>query len=351
MGLQRTLLPDSCTTRAHATPATRWALVARKRALQAGHNGPSQTSSAFSRTLLELHPASCPLLQEFVELVRAGKMLEAITYARQHLAQWAGSHMQELQVTTLTDAARPPSGDWLRLEHPRPSHCLAGCQVGQAAVPAAASTLLHSSSAASRQVPAHCCMEAATLTPDKVLGALPSLQTVVALLAFRAETECKPYQELFQLGRWDALITLFYRELYKLNNLTPQSLLNIHLQASACPDHCSKAWLVAGQVSPSTACQGREHCCHCSCLTWTCRHVIQQRDRGRAPGPPSRLHCCSHCPLTASCFRGRGHQGSLLTLLLSLRLLQAGLSALKTPNNQAGDSSKQDPMHLQVGSL
>eukprot|EP00891_Asterochloris_glomerata_P002826 jgi/Astpho2/2826/e_gw1.00050.131.1_t len=128
-------------------------------------------------------------IQEFVELVRAGKMLEAITYARQHLAQWAGSHMQELQ-------------------------------------------------------------------------------TVVALLAFRAETECKPYQELFQPDRWDALITLFYRELYKLNNLTPQSLLNIHLQASACPDHCSNAWL-------------------------------------------------------------------------------AGLSALKTPNNQAGDSSKQDPMHLQ----
>ena len=143
----------------------------------------------------------------------------------------------------------PPSG-WLRLEHPWQIHCLAGCQVAQAAVPAAASTLLHTHSVASWQVPAHCCSAAATLTPD---WALPSLQTVVALLAFRAETECKPYQELFQPDRWDALITLFYRELYKLNNLTPQSLLNIHLQASACPDHCRNAWLVTGQVRPSIA--------------------------------------------------------------------------------------------------
>ena len=177
-------------------------------------------------------------------------MLEAIAYARQHLAQWAGSHMQELQVTTHIDATPPPPGDCLRRERPRRTHCLADCKVTQAAVPAAASMLLHSHCAASWQLPAHCCNGAAILAPD---WGLPSLQTVVALLAFRAETECKPYQELFQPDRWDALITLFYRELYKLNNLTPQSLLNIHLQASACPDHCSTAWLVPGQKSPSAA--------------------------------------------------------------------------------------------------
>ena len=205
---------------------------------------------AVFRDLLDLQVAPCSLLQEFVELVRAGKMLEAIAYARQHLAQWAGSHMQELQVTTCFDAALLPPSASLRLERPRQTHCLADCKVAQAAVPAGASTLLHGHSAASWQVPAHCCSGAATLAPD---WPLPSLQTVVALLAFRAETECKPYQELFQPDRWDALITLFYRELYKLNNLTPQSLLNIHLQASACPDHCSTAWLVAGQISPSTA--------------------------------------------------------------------------------------------------
>ena len=63
---------------------------------------------AVFRDLLDLQVAPCPLLQEFVELVRAGKMLEAITYARQHLAQWAGSHMQELQVTTRIEQAHLP---------------------------------------------------------------------------------------------------------------------------------------------------------------------------------------------------------------------------------------------------
>ena len=32
-----------------------------------------------------------------MELVRAGQQLEAIAYARRHLAPWAGQHMQELQ--------------------------------------------------------------------------------------------------------------------------------------------------------------------------------------------------------------------------------------------------------------
>ena len=91
---------------------TQRALIARRSALQACHNRPSQASSASFRNLLELQAASCPLLQEFVELVRAGKMLEAIKYARQHLAQWAGSHMQELQVITHIGAARSPS-QWL----------------------------------------------------------------------------------------------------------------------------------------------------------------------------------------------------------------------------------------------
>lgn len=37
------------------------------------------------------------LLQEFVELVRCGQQLEAIAYARRHLAPWAGQYMPELQ--------------------------------------------------------------------------------------------------------------------------------------------------------------------------------------------------------------------------------------------------------------
>ncbi|EFN55158.1 hypothetical protein CHLNCDRAFT_57944 [Chlorella variabilis] len=36
-------------------------------------------------------------VQEFVELVRAGQQLEAIAYARRHLAPWAPQHMPELQ--------------------------------------------------------------------------------------------------------------------------------------------------------------------------------------------------------------------------------------------------------------
>lgn len=37
-------------------------------------------------------------MQEFVELVRQGHMLQAIKYARGHLAPWANVYLQELQV-------------------------------------------------------------------------------------------------------------------------------------------------------------------------------------------------------------------------------------------------------------
>ena len=36
--------------------------------------------------------------QEFVELVRQGKMMQAIKYARGYLAPWASVYLQELQV-------------------------------------------------------------------------------------------------------------------------------------------------------------------------------------------------------------------------------------------------------------
>ncbi|KAL2526130.1 LisH/CRA/RING-U-box domains-containing protein [Abeliophyllum distichum] len=41
-------------------------------------------------------------LQEFIELVRAGNNLRAITYARKHLAPWGATHMKELQRVTAT---------------------------------------------------------------------------------------------------------------------------------------------------------------------------------------------------------------------------------------------------------
>eukprot|EP00897_Mesotaenium_endlicherianum_P005360 jgi/Mesen1/4852/ME000244S04028 len=44
--------------------------------------------------------------QEFIELVRAEKMLEAVAYARRHLAPWSGTHMKELQQAMATLAFR-----------------------------------------------------------------------------------------------------------------------------------------------------------------------------------------------------------------------------------------------------
>lgn len=40
-------------------------------------------------------------LQEFVELVRQGKMMAAIKYARGYLSDWASVYLQELQVCVL----------------------------------------------------------------------------------------------------------------------------------------------------------------------------------------------------------------------------------------------------------
>ena len=37
-------------------------------------------------------------MQEFVELVRQGKMMQAIKYARGHLAPWAATYLPDLQV-------------------------------------------------------------------------------------------------------------------------------------------------------------------------------------------------------------------------------------------------------------
>jgi macrophage erythroblast attacher len=56
------------------------------------------------------------------------------------------------------------------------------------------------------------------------------LQRVTALLAFTAETQCEPYKALFADDQWESLVELFRYELYRLNSLTPQSLLDMHLQ-------------------------------------------------------------------------------------------------------------------------
>ena len=45
-------------------------------------------------------------LQEFIELVRADENMQAITYARKHLAPWGATHMKELQRVMATLAFR-----------------------------------------------------------------------------------------------------------------------------------------------------------------------------------------------------------------------------------------------------
>ncbi len=41
-------------------------------------------------------------LQEFIELVRGDRMIEAIMYARKHLASWGATNMKELQQAMAT---------------------------------------------------------------------------------------------------------------------------------------------------------------------------------------------------------------------------------------------------------
>lgn len=58
------------------------------------------------------------------------------------------------------------------------------------------------------------------------------LQHAMAVLAFKADTQCSAYKDLFAESQWKLLEELFYQELYRLNNLTSQSLLAIHLQVT-----------------------------------------------------------------------------------------------------------------------
>ena len=58
------------------------------------------------------------------------------------------------------------------------------------------------------------------------------LQHAMAILAFKADTQCSAYKDLFAESQWKLLEELFYQELYRLNNLTSHSLLAIHLQVT-----------------------------------------------------------------------------------------------------------------------
>ncbi|KAG2495243.1 hypothetical protein HYH03_006516 [Edaphochlamys debaryana] len=62
---------------------------------------------------------------------------------------------------------------------------------------------------------------------------MKELQRAVAALAFppALRQRCAVYRVLFEDSQWRALADLFLKDLYRLNSLTPESLLTVHLQA------------------------------------------------------------------------------------------------------------------------
>jgi macrophage erythroblast attacher len=57
------------------------------------------------------------------------------------------------------------------------------------------------------------------------------LQRAMACLAFKGDTACQPYAQLFSHTAWDELVESFTRENHALNALPGDSLLTAHLQA------------------------------------------------------------------------------------------------------------------------
>lgn len=75
------------------------------RALENHDCGPALTWSAENRTKLRKLKSTLEFelrLQEFVELVRSEKLIDAIAYARKHLAPLAGTNMHEIQQAMAT---------------------------------------------------------------------------------------------------------------------------------------------------------------------------------------------------------------------------------------------------------
>ncbi|XP_068708537.1 E3 ubiquitin-protein transferase MAEA-like isoform X2 [Montipora foliosa] len=68
--------------------------------------------------------------------------------------------------------------------------------------------------------------------PANVEGTMTKeIQRAMALLAFKPDTSCSPYRELFDLERWTHLVMQFRRENFQLHQLNDQSALAVTLQA------------------------------------------------------------------------------------------------------------------------
>ncbi len=147
--------------------------------------------------------------------MRAGQQLEAIAYARRHLAPWAGQYMQELQraaallafqAGTLCTPYRQLFEDQrVRAPGVQPAR---GARVLQ--------TCPHGLSC-------HGSLPCGTTAVAPSFQLSPPLRTLTA----RGPPGFPPAP----VPQWAELIELFHQELYRLNSLPPTSLLSIHLQA------------------------------------------------------------------------------------------------------------------------
>jgi len=76
-------------------------------------------------------------------------------------------------------------------------------------------------------------------------------QRACALLAFSGATGCSRYAGLLDDSRWAALVRLFHGDLFRLHNMPPVSLLNVHLQVCVLPVLCQCAHLTcSATISP-----------------------------------------------------------------------------------------------------
>lgn len=73
---------------------------------------------------------------------------------------------------------------------------------------------------------------------------MAELQRALATLALTASTKVAPYKALFSEQQWTALLDLFYKELYRLHNLLPESQLEIHLQVCADCSSSGSVWQI-----------------------------------------------------------------------------------------------------------
>lgn len=103
---------------------------------------------------------------------------------------------------------------------------------------------------------------------------MSELQRALATLALPSNTKVAPYKALFEEGQWSALLELFYKELYRMHCLLPESQLTVHLQVSC--------W--------QTTCQGAARMCRASRRCWvlTADNVSLNQAANRQPAQ----HAC-----------------------------------------------------------